>query len=81
VNKKFSLILFLSLALVMILAALLLVRRPIKAGDWNGAPLIETTTPTLTLPPAVGWWNDMPTLRVQPPTPADDSSPTICPIP
>ncbi len=67
-NKKFSLILFLALAFVLVLAALLLMRMPILAGDWDGAPPIETTTPTTVLWPADGWWNDLP-------TPADNSSP------
>ncbi len=67
-SKKFSLILLLALALVLILAALLLLRTPILTGGWNGAPPIETTTPTTVLWPDDGWWNDLP-------TPADNSSP------
>ncbi len=72
---------FPGLAFVVILAALLFLRRPIDVKGWNGILPIETTSPTMTLLPDDGWWNDLPTSRVQRPIPASNSRPTFSPTP
>ncbi len=62
-KQKRALILFLALALVLIAAGLLIMARSTDADLWNGDRILATTTPTLTLLPEGGWWNQPPTLE------------------
>ena len=75
-NKKIMpVILFLVIIFVLVVAILLVRRKPIVANSWNGAPAFKTTTPTLTLLPEQGWWNDIPT------APGHRDTPLVSPTP
>ncbi|MGB8211980.1 MAG: hypothetical protein WCE68_00345 [Anaerolineales bacterium] len=59
---------FLVCALLMVVAALQLTH---GSGDhhWDGLQVLNTSTPTLTLFPANGWWTTLPTSWAQVPAP------------
>ncbi len=80
-NKKPAVILFLAVALALVVAAILMTRKPIKDDSWNGSLSFTTTTPTLTLLPEAGWWNNLPTAGAHVPTPASGQSSTLTPTP
>ena len=56
-----AMILVVITACVLVIAAIQFVHNPVVQNDWNGPSTINTTTPTLTLFPAQGWWTSMPT--------------------
>lgn len=48
-------------ACVLVIVVIQLLHTPVMLNDWNGPSTIHTTTPTLTLFPAQGWWTSLPT--------------------
>ena len=46
---------------VLVIVAIQLLHTPVMLNDWNGPSTINTTTPTLTLFSAQGWWTSIPT--------------------
>ncbi len=73
-SRKTAVILFLVLAFGLVIAAILAMRKPVQDGSWSGDLTFTTTTPTLTLLPDAGWWNELP-------TPAGQQSSSLTPTP
>jgi hypothetical protein len=60
-KRTMSVILFLVIVFILLVAFLLVTHKPIVDYSWKGVPAIETTTPTPTLLPDQGWWKNLPT--------------------
>jgi hypothetical protein len=58
-SRKTTLALFLGFCLVLIVALLLAGRTPVDAGDWKGKLHLTTPTPSVSLLPEAGWWNQI----------------------
>jgi uncharacterized membrane protein YhaH (DUF805 family) len=87
-SKRASLILFLVITLVVVVAAILVTRKPVNDDSWSGVLSFSTSTPSLTLLPDAGWWSDLPTAWAHVPTawasmptPAGEQSSTLTPTP
>jgi hypothetical protein len=75
-------LLMVMLGCLLVVAAILLLRTPLLVPDpWSGVHPIHTTTPTLTLFPAQGWWTSLPTAPGLEglPTPVGTKTPTFHP--
>ncbi len=59
-------VLFLLASLVLVGAAILLLRKPSDDHSWSGDLAFATTTPTLTLLPEAGWWGNLPSSAFSP---------------
>ena len=60
-TRKIAFALFVVLFLALIAALLFERRTPVEGGIWTGNHLLVTTTPSVTLLPGTGWWDELPT--------------------